>query len=177
MRSSVIIASLLTALPMVLAQASGGFDPSSIPSSCLTGKCQAYVDAFSKATCTDLSCVCTNNVVSAMKSCLECISTAGIAGVDKTVLDSAVNTFVDGCKAAGHPVSASGGSSSPGSSGTGSGTGSSGGSSASSGTTATSPAATGGAGDSVTKTSGASGSSFHVGGLVAGAALAGAILL
>ncbi|KAF8150077.1 hypothetical protein B0H34DRAFT_802187 [Crassisporium funariophilum] len=108
-----IAASLLLALPSVLAtpqtspnalyaRQAGGFNPSSIPATCLENKCQSLVNSLS--TCTDLKCMCTNAIVTSMKSCIQCAVDANIDGYNQTVADASLKTFTDGCKTAGFTV-------------------------------------------------------------------------
>ncbi|KDR76010.1 hypothetical protein GALMADRAFT_210732 [Galerina marginata CBS 339.88] len=118
-----LAASVLVVVPAVLAdpftspaglyaRQISGFDPSSIPASCIQQQCQSFVNTVTTQGCSTLDCLCTNSVVGSLKSCIQCAVDAGIAGYNQTTANDAVTGFVSACNSAGHSVSVSGSGSS-----------------------------------------------------------------
>ncbi|KIM40625.1 hypothetical protein M413DRAFT_446053 [Hebeloma cylindrosporum] len=111
-----VATSVLLALPLVLAEPvstpSGlyarqisGFDPSTLPTTCLQDKCKSFVDSVTAQNCATLDCLCSTTIANAMKTCLQCAVDAHVASFNQTTLDTAIKGFTDGCAAAGHPIS------------------------------------------------------------------------
>ncbi|KAF9004073.1 hypothetical protein BDQ17DRAFT_1355488 [Cyathus striatus] len=95
-----------------------GFDPSMIPTQCSNDNtgCRTLMDATNA--CQSVDCICTDTVATNMKSCSECVLKLDVPGFNQTVAEQSAKTVMDGCKAAGKPITvdigfASSGSTSP----------------------------------------------------------------
>ncbi|KAF8808749.1 hypothetical protein BYT27DRAFT_7210701 [Phlegmacium glaucopus] len=82
-------------------------DPNLIPSSCFTtgSGCSALSSSINNVNCATLDCICTTAVLNGLKSCYQCVVSAGSSSFTQADADGAVSDFAEGCAAAGFPIS------------------------------------------------------------------------
>ncbi|PPQ91716.1 hypothetical protein CVT25_012857 [Psilocybe cyanescens] len=105
-----VVAESLASPAILYSRQVSGFDPSQIPVSCIQTKCSDYVNTITQQNCITLDCLCSTNIVNALKSCEQCVVDANIPGLTQSDVDNAISGFVQSCSDAGHPVSGVSGS-------------------------------------------------------------------
>ncbi|KAJ3491662.1 hypothetical protein NLJ89_g11316 [Agrocybe chaxingu] len=100
---------VLLALPTVLAEPASlislnarqlpSFDPSNVSSQCLVQHCQAL------GACNTMECMCTESAVASLRNCYQC--SVGAGGLDQSLADAAIDSFIQSCADIGKPVSGS----------------------------------------------------------------------